>query len=714
MTCSRVGDWFALVGLLPSCGEVRSRSRSGRGVGGLRASLGRTEWRLPLCGAAAPSLGLSGAAAPFSPQASCASLRRLSQYKAAAPSSREAEMVWTRGQPRLGRQPGARKTAPRQGEEKKKGGEKGFSRTKNQEEEEEDEESEEHEKRRGREARVRADAMEITTAPFSRLAPQPGLPRSRGIHWRFRSTAHALQLSLGRLCKKAERHLCVIWFLAFPAVTHRFFVRHRDGTLGTKHITLAPQLKSPPGFGLAEHRITELVAAIKRLDLARNLLKSLPPTLYQLTGLEYLDVSFNAIEVLDRAVGQLRQLRRLVLDGNRLEWLPQEIVHLQKLNELQVSNNRLKFMPAELGMLQSLRNVECGGNPGLSVSPQFFAALTGGGHSRQSSAASGSSTSAHLRVYNAIYSVLERNAVSGGEAPRAIVAPLNAGVASQRRRPILRLSDIALQVCAQALAEDPHRYCAPGARCRRAAAESPPSSAAAPRGRGAQWTPPAGSGQQQQQQQQHHHRHHSQRKRQPSRLSARSTGDVRNLCALDAVPAALLACLRRSQPPPWCTMCRRPIYHGGLLFAGEFQILATGSISFTRTEARKPVAAVSPEKVVPIVYILCGNRCRAVSRVAVLRTNSNSISRGVDTGGFRFPAKRGNFCEDTLQTDSVTGVAPKRGRRQVRPPPLLRILASADQKLAAGRRRRRGLRSYLLHLLHAGSPGGSTEKLLWL
>lgn len=76
------------------------------------------------------------------------------------------------------------------------------------------------------------------------------------------------------------------------------------------------------------------------MELRENLLRTLPPSIKQLTKLERLDLGDNEIEVLPSHLGSLPSLQELWLDHNQLQRLPPEIGLLSNLICLDVSENR--------------------------------------------------------------------------------------------------------------------------------------------------------------------------------------------------------------------------------------------------------------------------------------------------------------------------------------------------------------------------------------
>ncbi|KAI8465784.1 MAG: hypothetical protein J3K34DRAFT_78350 [Monoraphidium minutum] len=104
-------------------------------------------------------------------------------------------------------------------------------------------------------------------------------------------------------------------------------------------------------------------------------LSTLPPGLWELTGLEDLSVAGNELTQIPDQIGELGELRRLVAAGNALRALPGGVAALPSLEGLWAHGNALKALPEGIGGLASLQTLSLAGNRLASLPPDV-AALT--------------------------------------------------------------------------------------------------------------------------------------------------------------------------------------------------------------------------------------------------------------------------------------------------------------------------------------------------
>lgn len=111
-----------------------------------------------------------------------------------------------------------------------------------------------------------------------------------------------------------------------------------------------------------------------RLDLSELGLDSVPPEVFDLTGLEEVSLAGNQLFELPDGISRLTSLRRLQLAGNSLRTLPESLGSLSSLEGLWLHGNRLKALPASLGGLASLEQLQLAGNR-LAALPPTLGAL---------------------------------------------------------------------------------------------------------------------------------------------------------------------------------------------------------------------------------------------------------------------------------------------------------------------------------------------------
>jgi Leucine-rich repeat (LRR) protein len=105
------------------------------------------------------------------------------------------------------------------------------------------------------------------------------------------------------------------------------------------------------------------LARLRVLRLDDNQLASLPVELAQLPQLEFLDVSGNAIAEVPKWLGHMQGLRYLDLSKCPITSLPAEIGHCRELEWLDITGCKVTKLPKELSACMQLKHLRAGGNP---------------------------------------------------------------------------------------------------------------------------------------------------------------------------------------------------------------------------------------------------------------------------------------------------------------------------------------------------------------
>ncbi|XP_045216293.2 leucine-rich repeat-containing protein 28-like [Mercenaria mercenaria] len=113
--------------------------------------------------------------------------------------------------------------------------------------------------------------------------------------------------------------------------------------------------------------LTKCFQKAQYLYLKRNLIKTLPRSVKQLTSLQQIHLEGNSLECLPEEIGDLYSLQVLNVVSNHLTHLPGSIGRLKALKKLQISNNNLQCLPKEVGNLLGLETLEASSNQLTSV-----------------------------------------------------------------------------------------------------------------------------------------------------------------------------------------------------------------------------------------------------------------------------------------------------------------------------------------------------------
>jgi len=102
-----------------------------------------------------------------------------------------------------------------------------------------------------------------------------------------------------------------------------------------------------------------LADRIKRLDLSRNYLTTLPAEIASFTKLSELDLSGNALCELPNEISKCSRISKLILEGNAITNLPEDFVELKRLFHLDLRGNPLSpHLQDAAGDCQSRRECE--------------------------------------------------------------------------------------------------------------------------------------------------------------------------------------------------------------------------------------------------------------------------------------------------------------------------------------------------------------------
>ena len=100
---------------------------------------------------------------------------------------------------------------------------------------------------------------------------------------------------------------------------------------------------------------------LKGLDLSKNQLERISPTIKNLRVLEILNLSKNRFEVFPKVIFDLDSLRVLSLGSNQLSYIPNTIYTCTELEKLDMYNNPINDLGSGLSRLKSLRELDLRG-----------------------------------------------------------------------------------------------------------------------------------------------------------------------------------------------------------------------------------------------------------------------------------------------------------------------------------------------------------------
>lgn len=112
---------------------------------------------------------------------------------------------------------------------------------------------------------------------------------------------------------------------------------------------------------------------LQRLRIQLNKIRSLPPSIGEMSSLWYLDAHFNELGGLPDEIGSLRKLQFLDLSNNFTELgeLPNTLGELTDLTELYLSNNQICALPDTFGRLEKLMILKLEQNPLVVPPPEI-------------------------------------------------------------------------------------------------------------------------------------------------------------------------------------------------------------------------------------------------------------------------------------------------------------------------------------------------------
>lgn len=119
-----------------------------------------------------------------------------------------------------------------------------------------------------------------------------------------------------------------------------------------------------------DHKIA--LSQVKILSIDCGDLTTLPPQIFQFTGLISLMIPGNKLKTLPSEIGHFAHLEVLDISNNKLKTLPPEICQLKNLKELNISNNKLETLPPEFGQLTELLKLNISMNPWRGLPPEIF------------------------------------------------------------------------------------------------------------------------------------------------------------------------------------------------------------------------------------------------------------------------------------------------------------------------------------------------------
>ena len=110
------------------------------------------------------------------------------------------------------------------------------------------------------------------------------------------------------------------------------------------------------------HSASENPLDVKKLNLAKNGLDSLPNSIKEFKNLELLILSDNNLHNLPIWFSELTELKYLYIDNNLFEEIPDVIYTLNNIQILDMSDNKLKSVSKDVNSVVSLQKLNTAGN----------------------------------------------------------------------------------------------------------------------------------------------------------------------------------------------------------------------------------------------------------------------------------------------------------------------------------------------------------------
>lgn len=137
------------------------------------------------------------------------------------------------------------------------------------------------------------------------------------------------------------------------------------------------QIQDWPGAGML-NGVPAGPVSLQELNLANNMLESIPGSVGAARSLRVLDLSHNRLRALPETLGNLHKLETLHLEGNQLHQLPASLSQLPALRVLNLCSNDLHELRVKTSLLEGCTVVGLEGNP----LPESFVATYHRGHAR--------------------------------------------------------------------------------------------------------------------------------------------------------------------------------------------------------------------------------------------------------------------------------------------------------------------------------------------